>query len=161
MLERLSAILRRESLTTRAPSLVPKTAALQLFAALCSHLSVAKLTQVAETILLPLHNLTDSSIAAPYSPDEDFRYAYKALISTSQEIMSLIQKKLGTTEYIAKISKVRQGVKQRREGRRTKRRLEAVAAPEKAGRDKKRKGEKKKEKRKEKSGEQRGRRRGW
>ena len=161
MLERLSAILRREPLTTRAPSLIPKTAALQLFAALCSHLSVAILTQVAETILLPLHNLTDSSIAAPYSPDEDFRYAYKALISTSQEIMSLLQKKLGTTEYVAKLSKVRQGVKERREGRRTKRRLEAVAAPEKAGRDKKRKGEKKKEKRKEKSGEQRGRRRGW
>ncbi|MCJ1413799.1 U3 snoRNP protein [Xylographa parallela] len=161
MLERLSAILRREPLTTRAPSLIPKTAALQLFVALCSHLSVAILAQVAETILLPLHNLTDSSITAPYSPDEDFRYAYKALVSTSEEIMSLIQKKLGTTEYIAKLSKVRQGVKERREGRRTKRRLEAVAAPEKAGRDKKRKGEKKKEKRKEKSGEQRGRRRGW
>ncbi|MCJ1384324.1 U3 snoRNP protein [Xylographa soralifera] len=161
MLERLSAILRREPLTTRAPSLIPKTAALQLFAALCSHLSAVILTQVAETILLPLHNLTDTSIAAPYSPDEDFRCAYKALVSTSQETMSLLQKKLGTTMYIAKLSKVRQGVKKRREGRRTKRRLEAVAAPEKAGRDKKRKGEKKKEKRKEKSGEQRGRRRGW
>ncbi|MCJ1281712.1 U3 snoRNP protein [Xylographa opegraphella] len=161
MLERLSAILRREPLTTRAPSLVPKTAVLQLFTALCSHLSVVILRQVAETILLPLHNLTDSSIAAPYSPDEDFRYAYKALVLTSQEIMSLLQKRLGTTEYVAKLSKVRQGVKERREGRRTKRRLEAVAAPEKAGRDKKRKGEKKKEKRKEKSGEQRGRRRGW
>ncbi|MCJ1396291.1 U3 snoRNP protein [Xylographa bjoerkii] len=161
MLQRLSAILRRETSTTRASSLIPKTAALQLFAALCSHLPVAILTQSTETILLPLHNLTDSSIAAPYSPHEDFRTAYKALVSTSQEIMSLLQKKLGTTEYIAKLSKVRQGVKERREGRRTKRRLEAVVAPEKAGRDKKLKGEKKKEKRKEKSGEERGRRRGW
>ncbi|MCJ1399401.1 U3 snoRNP protein [Xylographa trunciseda] len=161
MLQRLSAILRREPLTTEAPSLIPKTAALQLFAALCSHLPVTILTQLAETILLPLHNLTDSSIAAPYSPHEDFRTAYRALVSNSQEIMSFLQKKLGTTEYIAKLSKVRQGVKERREGRRTKRRLEAVAAPEKAGRDKKRKGEKKKEKRKERSGEERGRRRGW
>ncbi|MCJ1295197.1 U3 snoRNP protein [Xylographa carneopallida] len=161
MLERLSAILRREPSTPRAPALIPKTAALQLFTLLCSHLPVAILSQVAETMLLPLHNLTDSAIAAPYSPDEDFRSAYKALVATSQEILSLLQKKLGTTEYVAKLSKVRQGVKERREGRRIKRRLEAVAAPEKAGRDKKRKGEKKKEKRKERSGEQRGRRRGW
>ena len=161
MLERLSAILRREPSTNRAPSLFPKTAALQLFATLCSHLPVGLLTQCTETILLPLHNLTDSSIAAPYSPDEDFRTAYKALVSTSQEVMSLLQKKLGTTEYVAKLSKVRQGIKERREGRRMKRRLEAVAAPDKAGREKKRKGEKKKEKRKEKSGEERGRRRGW
>lgn len=161
MFERLSAILRREPLTTKAPSLVPKTASLQLLAALCNHLSVEVLSQSIETILLPLHNLTDSSIPAPYSTDEGFRTAYQALVSTSQEIMALLQKKMGTTDYVTKLSKVREGVKQRREGRRVKRRLEAVAEPEKVGRDKKRKGAKKKEKRKERGGEERSRRRGW
>lgn len=75
--------------------------------------------------------------------------------------MSLLQKKLGTTEYIEHLTRVREGVKERREGRKVKRRIEAVAAPEKVGREKKRKGEKKREKRKEKSADQRAGRRGW
>ena len=159
--ERLSAILRREPLTTKAPSLIPKTAALQLIAALCNRLPVTVLSESMETILLPLHNLTDPSIAAPYSPDEAFRIAYKALVSTSQEIMALLQKKLGTTDYVMQLSKVRGGVKKRREERRAKRRLEAVAEPEKVERYKKRKGEKKKDKRKEKSLDHRSRRLGY
>jgi len=161
LFERLSAILRRETLTTRAPSLVPKTASLQLVAALCSHLPLSVLSPCLQTILLPLHNLTDPSIPAPYSADHAFTTAYKALVSTSQEIMALFQTKVGTTEFVAQLAKVREGVKARREGRRVKRRIEAVAEPEKVGRDKKRKGEKKREKRKERSGEERAQRRGW
>ena len=159
--ERLSAILRREPINTRAPALVSKTAALQIIASLCNHVSEPTLLSLTETILLPLHNLTDPSIPAPYSTDEGFRTSHKALVSTCHEIMSLLQKKLGTTEYVARLTRVRAGVKERREGRRVKRRLEAVAEPEKVGREKRRKGEKKKEKRKERSGEERGRRRGW
>ena len=159
--ERLSAILRREPINTRAPALVSKTAALQIIATLCNHVTESTLLSLTETILLPLHNLTDPSIPAPYSTDEGFRTSHKALVSTCHEIMSLLQKKLGTTEYVARLMRVREGVKERREGRRVKRRLEAVAEPEKVGRDKRRKGEKKKEKRKERSGEERGRRRGW
>ena len=161
LFERLSAIVRREAVTTRAPSLVPKTASLQLIAALCSHLSLSALTPSLQTILLPLHHLTDPSIPTPYSSDEAFITAYKALVSTSQEIMALLQKKVGTTDFIGELAKVREGVKMRRERRRIKRRIEAVAEPKKAGREKKRKGEKKREKRKERSGEERGRRRGW
>ena len=159
--ERLSAILRREPLTTKAPSLIPKTAALQLLAALCNHLPLSVLSESMETILLPLHHLTDLSIATPYSTDEDFRAAHKALVSTSHEIMALLQKKLGTTDYVTQLSKVRGGVKERREERRVKRRLEAVAEPEKTERYKKRKGEKKKDKRKERSLDHRNRRLGY
>lgn len=159
--ERCSAIIRRETLTTRAPSLIPKTAALQLIAALCSHTPVATLIPCTRTVLLPLHNLTDPAIPTPYSSDPAFLSAYKSLVTTSQEAMSLLQKKLGTTEYIEHLTRVREGVKERREGRKVKRRIEAVAAPEKVGREKKRKGEKKREKRKEKSADQRAGRRGW
>ena len=159
--ERASAILRREPLNTKAASLIPKTASLQLIAALCHHTPIPELSTLLETILLPLHNLTDSSIPAPYSSDEGFRTAYQALISSSQEIMASLQKKIGTTQYINRLSRVREGVKERREGRRIKRRLEAVAEPEKVGTEKRKKGEKKRMKRKERSGEERGRRRGW
>ncbi|KZF22404.1 putative HEAT repeat protein [Xylona heveae TC161] len=161
LFERLSAILRRETLTTRAPSLVPKTASIQLIAALCNNLPTEALTPCLRTILTPLHHLTDPSIPAPHSTDPDFNEAYKSITSTAQEIMSLLQKRLGTSQFVAELSVVRDAVKQRREGRRIKRRIEAVMEPEKVGKDKRRKFERKKVKQKERGAEQRGRRRGW
>lgn len=159
--ERASLVIRRGPVTTKAPALVPMTAAIQLIGALCNHLPVSVVSRSIQTILLPLHNLTDPSIPTPFSSDEAFTMSYKALMASSTEIMSLLQKKLGTTQYIANLAKVREDVKQRREGRRVKRRIEAVAQPQRVGALKKRKGEKKREKRKERSGEERGRRRGW
>jgi len=159
--ERTAAIVRRGPSTITAPALTPMKAALQLVGALCNHFSSDALMPSIPTILLPLHNMTDSSIPAPFSADEAFSTTYKVLVSNSSEIMSLLQKKLGTTEYVSNLTKVRSLVKERREGRRVKRRIEAIAEPERAGRLKKRKGEKKREKRKERSGEERGRRRGW
>lgn len=159
--ERASAIIRRGPLTTMASSLIPMKAALQLVGALCNHLPTSVLAPSVQSILLPLHNLTDTSIPTPYSSEEAFATSYKDLVANSSEIMSLLQKKMGTTEYIANLSRVREGVKERRESRRVKRRIEAVAQPEKAATLKRRKGEKKKDKRKDRSGEERGRRRGW
>ncbi|KAL8860417.1 MAG: hypothetical protein Q9178_003076 [Gyalolechia marmorata] len=161
VLQRASAILRRGPLNTSESSLIPVKAAMQLLWALCSHLTIEVVRNHIETILLPLQNLTDPSIPPPFSSDEAFVNGYKILISHGSEIMDMLQKKLGTTEYIMHLSKVREGIKGRREDRRVKRRIEAVADPEKMGRFKQRKGEKKKEKRKEKSADQRSKRRGW
>ncbi|KAI4122315.1 MAG: hypothetical protein LQ338_005890 [Usnochroma carphineum] len=160
-IQRASAILRRGPLTTKESSLVPVKAAMQLVGALCSNLPIEAIKPSIETVLLPLQNLTDPSIPPPFSSDEGFVSGYKTLVSHGSEIMALLQKKLGTTEYIMHLSKVREGIKERREDRRVKRRIEAVAEPEKMGRMKKRKGERKKEKRKEKSAGQRSRRMGW
>ncbi|KAK2753509.1 U3 snoRNP protein [Arachnomyces sp. PD_36] len=159
--EQASGILRREPVTTRAESLVSKTASMRLLAALCNHLEVAQITPSLQIIILPLHHLTDPSIPPPRSSDEMYLTAYKALVSNSQEILDLLQKKFGTTEYVAQMTIAKERIKERREGRRTKRRIEAVADPEKFGRDKKRKNEKKREKRKEKSLGFRDQRRGW
>lgn len=161
IIQRASTILRRGPLTTKEPSLIPVKAAMQLIGALCNNLAIEAIKPSIGTILLPLQNLTDPSIPPPFSSDEGFVNGYKALISHGSEVMALLQKKLGTTEYIMHLSKVREGIKQRRERRRVKRRIEAVAEPEKMGRLKKRKGEKKKEKRKEKSAAHRSQRRGW
>jgi U3 small nucleolar RNA-associated protein 20 len=62
---------------------------------------------------------------------------------------------------VSQISKVKEGIKQRRENRKIKRRIEVVADPEKAGRDKKKKNERKKERRKEIGADERSKRRGW
>ena len=72
----------------------------------------------------------------------------------------MLQTKFGTSEFIAELTKVREGVRVRREGRRVKRRIEALAEPEKAERNKRRRGERKKGRRKEKGQEERERRRG-
>ncbi|PGH33407.1 U3 small nucleolar RNA-associated protein 20 [[Emmonsia] crescens] len=159
--ERAAAILRREPRTTRADSLISKTACMKLLAALCTHLDVTQIAPSLQTILLPLLHLTDPSIPAPRSLDEQFQTTYKALISSSQEILDLLQKKLGTTDFVTQMTVARESVKSRREGRRVKRRIEAVADPEKFGREKKRKNDRKREKRKERGTEYQDRRRGW
>lgn len=161
ILERLSAIIRRGPMTTKASSLTSLTASLQLLGTFATNLPLVALMPCLHTILLPLHNLTDTNIPAPFSLDEAFTTAYKALVSNAESIMSMLQKKLGTTEYILQLSRVRDGVKERREGRRMKRKIEMVTEPEKTGRAKVRKGEKKKEKRKERGRAHEGKRRGW
>ncbi|KAL4945655.1 hypothetical protein BDV06DRAFT_219051 [Aspergillus oleicola] len=159
--EQASSILRRDFITTRAPSLIPKTASIGLIAALCRHIEPEQILESLPVILLPLQHLTDSSIPSPRSSDEAFQESYKGLVSNCHEVLDLLQKKLGTTEYINQMSLIQEAIKKRREGRRTKRRIEAVADPEKYGRDKKRKNDRKREKRKEKGAEHRGKRRGW
>ena len=160
LFERVSAIIRRESISTKAPALYSKTAALQLLSTLCIHLSSTLLVQYLPVILLPLSHLTDPSIPAPYSTDPEFVAAHKMLVSSSQELIILLQKRVGTMEFTSHFSKVREAVKERREERRAKRRIEILTQPEKTGREKRKKGEKKREKRKERSSEYRAARRG-
>lgn len=156
-----SSILRMETLATRAESLIPKTAAIGLLAALSRHLDAEQIHPSLPVILLPLQHLTDASIPPPRSSDEGFQNAYKALVSNCHEVLDMIQKKLGTTEYVTQMARVQDSIKERREGRRAKRRIEAVTEPEKYELEKRKKNYRKKDKRKEKSMEQRGRRRGW
>ncbi|KAF6228293.1 hypothetical protein HO133_008023 [Letharia lupina] len=161
LIQRASSLLRRGPLTTRSPSLIPLHACLTLLGALTNNVPLPTLKPHIPAILLPLHNLTDPAIPTPFSSDTAFTGGYKTLVSNSQELMALLQKKLGTTGYVTILQRVREGVKERREGRRVKRRIGAVAEPEREGERKRRKGVRKKERRKERGGEERGRRRGW
>ncbi|KAJ5908854.1 hypothetical protein N7495_001536 [Penicillium taxi] len=159
--KQISTLLRREVFSTRAQALIPKTAAIGLLAALVRHLEAEQIRPSLPVILLPLQHLTDPSIPAPHSSDETFQNTYKALVSNCHEVLDSLQKKLGPTEYIAQMAKVQENIKKRREGRRVKRRLDAVTEPERFERDKRRRNDKKKEKRKERGLEHRGKRRGW
>lgn len=161
VLERTSALLRHGPLTTKSTSLVPLKASLLFLTALCTHLPLQVLRPHLSTILLPMHNLIDPTIAVPLSTDESFTTAYRALVASGSETMALLQKRMGTTEYVRVLATVREGVKERREGRRIKRRISAVLEPERREAEKRRKGERKRDRRKERSGEERGRRRGW
>jgi U3 small nucleolar RNA-associated protein 20 len=156
-----SSLLRREVFSRRPDALIPKTASIALLAALVRHLDAEQIHPSLTVILLPLQHLTDSSIPAPRSSDESFQNTYKGLVSNCHEALDLLQKKLGTTEYIAQMSRVQETIKERREGRRVKRRIEAVADPERYGRDKQRRNERKRDVRREKGLEHRGKRRGW
>jgi U3 small nucleolar RNA-associated protein 20 len=162
LVERLSSIVRREPASFLArKNLLPRTTALQILSALSNSLSAPSLTPLLPTILLPLHNLTDSSIAAPSSIDQVYLDKYKAMVDNAHELLSLLQKKVGTGVFVQQLQKVREGVRERREGRRSKRRVEAITAPEKTEKEKRRKVERKKERRKEKGGDERSKRRGW
>ena len=160
VVRKVSFILRREPLNSRAPSLVPNTAALQLLAALCSHLPASSLASHLTDIIVPLHHLTDPTVTAPFSLDEDFKQGRAALTTTAQEILALLQTKVGTEPYVRALAHVREEIRARREGRRVKRRIEVVAEPERVRAEKRRKEERQKERRKEKVSEFRARRRG-
>lgn len=158
LFKRLSFLLRRETSPPRAPGLIPKTAALTLLERLLSKLPLEHVIRCLDVVLLPLHNLTDPSIPTPYSIDELFRSGYESLKSDAAALMESLKTKVGTKEYSEAMIKIIEGVKARRQARSGKRRVEAVAQPEKYGNHKKRKGERKKERRKEK-GQEHGRRR--
>ena len=161
LLTRLTILLRREPVTTRSPALYPKTAIITLLLTLCSILPIPSLTVSLHYVLTPLHTLTDPATTVPHSTDESFNEAYKSLTGKAQEVMSVLQKRMGTTEYVTLLQGVQKGIRDRREGRRAKRRIEAVSMPEKAGQEKRRRQDVKRAKRKEKGLEARGRRRGW
>ncbi|KAI5294427.1 U3 snoRNP protein, partial [Ascosphaera acerosa] len=159
--QRATGILRRETISTRAEALVPKTACMKLIAALCAQLTSDQLRPSLQTVLRPLILLTDPSIPAPHSLDERFNESYKALVSNCQEILDMLQKKFGTTDFVAEMTIAKERVVARREERRVKRKIEAIADPAKSGAEKRRKHDRKREKRKEKGHSYQDRRRGW
>jgi len=156
---RLSFILRRETSPPRAPALIPKTSALILIEKLTEKLPTPTLSPCLKTILLPLHNLTDPSIPTPYSTDDLFKTNYEALRSSSEGLMETLKRKVGTKDYSEALLRIREGVKERRQARSGKRKIEAVSMPERFGEQKRKKTERKKERRKEKGVEHGNRRR--
>jgi U3 small nucleolar RNA-associated protein 20 len=158
LFRRLSFILRRETSPPRAPGLIPKTAALTLLEKLTATLDAGTLIPCLPTILLPLHNLNDTSIPVPYSTDDLFKANYESLRSNAEGTMETLKRKVGTKEYSEAILAVMKGVMERRNARSGKRKIEAVSAPERYGEQKRKKGERKRERRKEK-GQEHGKRR--
>lgn len=156
----LSDILLIET-PARAPGLIPKIAAMQLLHLYVSTLPPSThLTPSLNILLTPLHHLTDPSIPIPYSTDPAYKPRVEKLQDKARELMESLQKKIGTELYTRELLEVRDAVRRRREGRARKRRIEAVAQPERYGRFKKGKLDKKIKRRKERAGEERERRHG-
>ncbi|KAK3382805.1 armadillo-type protein [Lasiosphaeria ovina] len=157
---RLAAIIRKER-QVKPETLVPKLAALDVLEAFCTKTPGEVFLPSVQTILRPLRNLTDPSIPVPFSVNELFKTRYDALKVKSQAIMEILQKKLGNSEYTKALVAVGRSVRDRRQYRSSKRKIEAITAPEKHGQDKRKKFEKKKEKRKVRGREQRDLRSGY
>lgn len=157
---RLAATIRRE-VPPRAPVLVSKLAAAETLEALTAQCDAAVLTSSARTILRPLRNLTDAAIPAPFSTDELFKTRYDTLKNIAQSIMDAMQTKLGTAEYTRQLLAVGEDVRERRMARSSKRKVEAVTAPDRYEKDKRRKMDRKKGRRKERGLEHRNARRGF
>lgn len=157
---RLAAVIRRET-PPRAPTLVSKLAAMEALEAFCNQCDVPTLEPSLRTILRPLRNLTDANIPMPFSTDSLFKTRYESLKTKAQQIMDTLQQKLGTAEYTKQLLTVGEDIKERRQARLSKRKVEAITAPEKWGKDKRKKLERKKDRRKAKGMEHRSMRRGF
>lgn len=157
---RLAEVIRRET-PPRAPTLVSKLAAFEALDVLCARTDAATLEPSLRTILRPLRNLTDPDIPMPFSTDELFKTRHEALKTKAQQIMDALQEKMGTAEYTRQLLAVGEEIKGRRLHRSSKRKVEAVTAPEKSGKEKKRKIDNKKRRRKAIGLEHRSKRRGY
>jgi U3 small nucleolar RNA-associated protein 20 len=157
---KLATVIRKETRPV-AQTLIPKIAAMDVLEALCLRSPKEAVLRSGKTILRPLRNLCDPSIRAPFSTDEVFKTRYEALKTKAQSIMELLQRKLGTVDYTQILLAVSERVRERRQHRSSKRKIEAITQPEKYGQHKKKKMEKDKQRRKVKSREQRDMRRGY
>ena len=163
LLIRLSGTIRRDTSSMNA-----KTAILSLLETIAAKFPLDPLSTSLPHLLTTLNTLVDPATTIPRAhtngsstslnePNEP----YKALIDKAREIMNSLQKRMGTQEYLKVMGDVQKRVRERREERKRKRRVEAVADPERFGREKKRRNDVKRVKRKEKGAEHRGQRRGW
>ena len=160
VLRRMAAIVRKET-PPKAAFLIPKLAAMDVLEALARQSAADAVAPSVRAVLRPLRNLTDPSIAAPFVHDEVFKARLDALKTKAQSVMDVLQKAFGTAEYSRHLLAVGEGMRERRMQRTSKRKIEAVAAPGRYGREKRRKGERKKERRKEKGREARDRRKAY
>jgi len=161
LLDQAALVLRREPPKLTSTSIYPKQASLTLLTTLIAHLSSSSLSpRTLQSILLPLQHLTDPNIFTPRSADPAFPAAYQDLIQRAHAVMEALQKKIGDSEYVKTMTAVSRTVRERREGRRTKRRIEQVREPEKAARDKRRKHDREKSRKKEIGRVHMGRRKG-
>ncbi|EGX90661.1 HEAT repeat protein (DRIM), putative [Cordyceps militaris CM01] len=150
---RLSHILRKE-IRPRSYALVPKTHAMEALETIARRIPVARLRPSLRKVLEPLHHLTDPSIPVPFSADDEFRARLDAIKTRAQIMLDAMQKKFGTAEYTRLLMEVREAVRKRRQLRSSKRKIEALAQPEKYSRDKRKKLDRNKERRKVRSSEQ-------
>jgi U3 small nucleolar RNA-associated protein 20 len=144
---KLSSILRKMA-PAKAAAMVPKVAAMDVFESLCKRVPQEHLALSFRTVLRPLHQLTDPSVPMPNSLDELFKTRYEAVKTRATILMDVLQKKFGTAAYTKELLTIREEVKDRRVERNAKRKIDAVADPQRYGRFKQRKLEKKKERRK-------------
>jgi U3 small nucleolar RNA-associated protein 20 len=151
---KLAAIIRKER-QPRAEMLVSKLAAMDLIEAFALKTPIETLIASAKTIIRPLRNLTDPSIRQPFSLNELFKTRFETLKGKAQTVMEMLQRRLGSKEYTTALLAVGERVRERRQQRSSKRKIEALTAPEKYGKEKRKKFEKKKEKRKVRGQEQR------
>ncbi|CAI4217003.1 unnamed protein product [Parascedosporium putredinis] len=160
---KLSYILRKQG-AAKSEGVNGKVTAMEVMETLCRRLGVDRVRGSIKTILVPLHHLTDKFIPTPSSTDEQFKTKYEGLKVRAQILMDSLQKKLGTAEYSRYLLEIREGVRKKREQRSAKRKIGAVAYPERFGREKRKKFEKKKERRKVRGREHKSQRqafKGW
>ncbi|KAF2152689.1 hypothetical protein K461DRAFT_313332 [Myriangium duriaei CBS 260.36] len=139
LLKSLSSILRHSPSSTNPSTLPPRLAALQVQQSLLSTLSPSLYISILPTILHPLLVQTDPSIPKPVSHKPGFEENQARLTTMAREALSAIQDKVGGGRYVEAVTAAQQGIRQAREERRVKRRIERVADPEAYERRKERK----------------------
>lgn len=148
LLNRLSYVARQDNVYV-----LSRIAALDVQMSLINRVEIFDI----DSMIRPAYMITDTTIPREAVENQ----SQEKLREKATELLDVLQKKLGTEFYLSSLGRVRKETKARREERRRKRRIEAVAAPERAAREKKRKHDARKATLKERGLQARGKRRGW
>jgi len=168
----LNPIRTSTSLTSANPaSIPPKLSCLQVMHTLLNILPLEIFSTLLPRLLHPLMILTDPSVPKPTSINPAFTEPFSALIALAQETLDKVREKVGGEEWSKIVRQVQSGMREKREERRVKRRIDRVATT--TGQDgynndlgqkrrkMERKVERRTERRKEKGREFVGRRKGY
>lgn len=135
--------------------MVFKFVVMDLFEVFCIKFFKEMVEVLVRIIFCLLRNLIDLFICVLFLLNEFFKMRYEVLKSKVVVVMEVLQRKLGSVEYIKVLLEVGDQIRERRQVRLSKRRIEVVVVLERYGREKRKKFEKKKERRKIKGQEQR------
>ncbi|KAF2760017.1 hypothetical protein EJ05DRAFT_537194 [Pseudovirgaria hyperparasitica] len=134
LMNSLSIILRRPlpaGTPARPPSLIAKTHALTLTASLATHLPLDTLAPSLPSLLRPLLVLTSPSTTHPSYPHQDaWTTSYKKLLEGAGELLVILREKVGDINYATLMRRVEKDIRDEREKRGVKRRLDRVREPE-------------------------------
>ena len=157
---KIASLIPRHPTMIRSEKWHSQIAVLQLLSDLIQKLNPNAIEPSMRVILAPLYLLVVSDSKAPIDCDPTSREAYKAIIERSNNIMDRLRDGC-SLEFLEALQEVRRETFEKRNVRRSKRKLQAINMPERELAKKRKKHESTRRRRKEKSLQARGKRRGW
>ena len=159
-LTKAANMLPRHSSMVKAEHMHSQLAMLHYLESVIRLLPHAVTVRSLKSMLTPLYLITSSDTAASIIGDQSVQDAYATVMEKCNMIMDILRKEVNE-EFLESLHEIRKETREKRDERRSKRKIEAINLPEKELLRKQKKHDLAKRRRRDKSLQARGKRRGW